>query len=133
MREMASIVVDDPQRHRPKVGSPGHGCEQLGDVPYALREGPGLPSLEQLAVLLHRGSAAGRVDDDVVEFSERLERSHRRSRPGDRRLLLAAVELQRTAAIGHRRREHLEPLRRQRGDRGPMHLWVEDALYAAEQ
>ena len=106
---------------------------QLGDVPHLGREPVGRGGTEQLAVLLHRRAATRGVDDDSIEWSERAESRHRGRCPGEGRLLLAGMQLEGSAAVGCRRRQHLEPLGGERCHRGPMHIGEEHALYTAEE
>src|SRR4029077_8380100 len=99
-------------------------------VTYARSEASRPRRPEQIPVLLHRGAAAGGIDDHMVKRAVRRERGDRRGRPRDGGLLLAAVQLERAATVGERWREHLEPLCGQDRDRGPMHRWVEHPLDA---
>src|SRR5918998_1767074 len=112
--QMAGVVVGDgygqraPLRHGPDLG------QKLRDVPDLRRERFGACGVlgvvaQEVAVLLHRRTTTGGVDDHVVEVQS-LEGVYGLSREVERLLLAPGVGTESAAATLALRRDHLAAL-----------------------
>ncbi len=119
---------------RPRLAELG---QHFRDVAHPRRKGvrarrPRRIVGEQLAVLLHRRSAAGRVDRDPVDAA-RLERLNQPAREASRLLEASGVQGQRAAAPLPRRRDHVAPFGGQHVDRRGVDVREHEPLHAAGQ
>src|SRR5690348_16026306 len=108
-------------------------AQQFADVLDLGRERASLLAAQKLAVFLHRGAAAGGVHDYMIESRQLGEGFDRGGCARYGLSLCPAVKLECAAALRRRRGEYLKPLGGQYTDRGRMHVWIENSLYAPQQ
>ena len=134
--EMARVVVCDARRHRVEARGTLHVelREDLHHVANPRRKARGARRPERIvgeqrAVLLHRRTASGAVDDDVVDV-EGLHLGDELAHPLQRRLLAAGVDLERTAAALQRRDQHFAAVGGEHTRGGSIDVREERVLHA---
>ena len=139
MREVAGVVIRDAQRERmprrprrAELGRRSPLTSRTRAANAARAIGPGRIVREQVAVLLHRRSAAGGVDGDPFD-ARALEDLDGAPREGARLVQPAGMERQRAAASLLGRRDDVAAFGGQHVDGRGVDVRKHEALHAAGQ